>query len=73
MKLDTSQLIPEYSAVCSYCKHNTGKRRCVAFGNTPIPLVIWLGQNPHTAPVEGDRGIVFERAAVGGQEGNENA
>lgn len=62
--LDQSELVPEYSPICALCRHLTGKRACAAFGGAPIPLVIWLGQNDHRAPVDGDRGMQFEAAPV---------
>jgi hypothetical protein len=48
--------------VCTYCKHATGFRSCAAFGEKPIPLPIWEGENAHTELYPGDRGIRFERA-----------
>jgi len=62
--LDQSELIPEYSPICTFCQHLTGKRTCAAFGAAPIPLAIWLGQNDHRAPVDGDHGMQFEAAPV---------
>lgn len=64
--LDKDSDIPVYSPVCARCKHwrpSTGEngRTCAAFpAADSIPLVIWRGENPHTAPVEGDHGIRFE-------------
>ena len=61
--LDDSILsVPAFSPVCTYCKHWTVdgvKRRCAAFDQ--IPDEIWHGQNPHTAPYPGDKGIQFVR------------
>ena len=52
--------IPEYSKICSYCRHALPeKRRCVAFDDD-IPLPIWNGANDHTEPYKGDNGIQFE-------------
>jgi len=60
---DRELSIPEYSDVCSFCKHMGGaKRKCAAFTGL-IPLPIWLGKNDHTEPYPGDNGIQFE--AVG--------
>lgn len=55
--------VPVYSPVCSFCRHLNpgGARKCKAFPKEDsIPLAIWTGENPHTAPVEGDHGIQFE-------------
>lgn len=60
--IDKDHEIPQYSPVCSYCKHATGFRQCGAFGSKPIPLPIWNGQNDHAEPYPGDNGIRFERA-----------
>lgn len=53
------------SPVCSLCKHYTpiagNIRKCKAFKN--IPLEIWSGEDKHTEPYPGDRGIRFERRA----------
>jgi len=54
--------IPKYSSVCTYCTHVTGFRHCTAFGDREIPLEIWNGENDHTKPYPGDRGIRFTRA-----------
>lgn len=62
-RIDPDADIPVYSPVCSLCRHldESGERRCAAFPDLgSIPLEIWQGKNPHTAPVEGDNGIQFE-------------
>lgn len=54
---------PLYSPVCVLCAHHAGKyRRCAAFTDE-IPLEIWNGDNPHTAPYEGDHGLRFQPRA----------
>lgn len=58
--IDAEFAVPEYSTVCSYCRHALlAKRRCKAFAGE-IPLEIWNGQNDHRAPFPGDNGIQFE-------------
>lgn len=46
---------------CSTCvhSHTPMQQTCEAFP-AGIPDEIWSGQNPHTAPHEGDHGIVYE-------------
>ena len=60
--------INPFSDICSKCKHWAGgiaePQRCKAFGDKPIPDFIWEGRNPHTSPVEGDNGILFEEATL---------
>lgn len=58
--IDTNKDIPIYSPVCSYCSRldNTKDRGCEAF--KVIPLEIWLGDNDHKKPFEGDNGIIFQ-------------
>ena len=64
--LDDSELtIPEYSAVCSFCRHlrdNGASRECEAFKE--IPLKIWNGEHDHKKPFRGDGGIQFEPVEV---------
>jgi len=55
---DRELSIPEYSPVCTFCRHGKGKRKCAAFSE--IPLEIWEGRNDHTEPYPGDNGIQFE-------------
>jgi hypothetical protein len=55
----TGDRIPVLSPICSYCRHQRGFRRCEAFAEE-IPLTIWIGENNHRQPVEGDHGIRFE-------------
>lgn len=54
---------PVYSPVCMRCTHLTavGDRLCDAYPgpDRPIPLDIWRGDDPHTAPRPGDQGITF--------------
>jgi len=59
----------KYSQVCSKCVHfhtkvvNTGEYwTCNAFRE--IPEAIWFGQNDHTSPYPGDRGITFALPAL---------
>lgn len=51
------------SPVCTFCSHlhdhKPGRQTCAAFPRG-IPDEIWDGKNPHTSPVEGDNGIVFQ-------------
>ncbi len=56
---DRELSVPEYSEVCTFCKHVAveEKRKCAAF--TEIPLSIWLGENNHAEPYPGDHGIQF--------------
>ena len=58
---DMGQLI--ISPVCALCKHYSpvegNIRKCKAFPN--IPLEIWSGEDNHTKPYPGDRGIRFQR------------
>ena len=55
-----------FSPICSFCIHldlgaaGKGDRRCKAFND--IPGEIWLGDNNHEKPYEGDGGIQFKRA-----------
>lgn len=56
---DRELSIPEYSEICTFCRHNTGKRACSAFKGK-IPMPIWMGTNDHTEPYPGDNGIRFE-------------
>ena len=59
-KIDAELAIPEYSPVCTFCRHaSEEKRRCAAFSGD-IPLAIWTGKNKHTKPYPGDNGIRFE-------------
>ena len=61
---DRELLIPVYSEVCTYCKHwdweSDELRRCKAFPDG-IPMEIWMGENDHREPFEGDRGVQFEQ------------
>jgi hypothetical protein len=67
MMLDAGEGVPIYSPVCVFCKHwmPLGKRQCAAFPDEyAIPLVIWLGENPHTDPHPLDGGIRFEPTPI---------
>lgn len=61
--IDDSKLgLFPFSPVCSLCQHRKVgdvPRRCAAFGDTPIPRDIWLGDDHHLTPREGDHGMVF--------------
>ena len=52
-----------YSPVCHLCRRFTGtrprERTCEAYPGG-IPPEIWIGDNPHTEPYEGDGGKQFE-------------
>ncbi len=52
--------IPVYSDICTYCRHwHVGPgHTCAAFPEG-IPMPIWLGENNHRAPYEGDHGVQF--------------
>jgi hypothetical protein len=69
IKLDASLVIPQYSPVCTLCKHyqmDRGEfgRSCEAFTKDDgIPLQIWEGENNHRDPFPGDHGIRFELAS----------
>lgn len=71
MKLDLSFAIPQYSEVCTKCKHyrpgdGEAGRTCAAFPkDDSIPLEIWTGKNNHREPFPGDHGIQFEPANDG--------
>jgi len=60
--LDGDDHFHPYSPVCTHCIHKISfwPRTCKAF-STRIPDEIWLGENDHTQPYEGDQGIQFER------------
>lgn len=49
-----------FSPVCTWCAHYQGARTCAAFPDG-IPPEIFLGENDHTQPYEGDHGILFEQ------------
>lgn len=53
--------MPIFSPVCEFCIHlqNPTERVCTAF-STGIPREIYRGENDHTEPYPGDRGIQFE-------------
>ena len=57
-----SDVLPVYSMVCCRCVHLTSmlRRRCAAFPEG-VPEAIWVGDNKHKRPVEGDHGIRFEK------------
>ncbi len=70
IKLDKSLEVPQYSPVCSMCKHYQPEegegRTCKAFKD--IPLEIWLGKDKHKKPFPGDHGIQFESVSDTGNE-----
>jgi hypothetical protein len=70
--IDTDLHIPIYSPVCSYCRHLNvvGERCCAAYPEAgAIPMAIWLGEDNHTTPHEGDHGVMFE--VIGTEERGE--
>ncbi len=53
-------MLPPYSPLCTFCKHQLGFRHCKAFDK--IPADIWRGENKHTKPIKGQSNqIVFEK------------
>ena len=56
---DRQRRIPGLSPVCTFCRHESGFRKCAAFPDE-IPLPIWTGANTHEDPYPGDHGIQFE-------------
>lgn len=52
--------LPVYSPTCVRCVRLTdlGLRQCEAFPQG-IPEDIWRGDDPHTEPRAGDRGLTF--------------
>lgn len=62
IKLDADLHIPIYSPTCTFCQHLNaeGVRCCAAFPEPDsIPMDIWMGQDGHVVPREGDQGITF--------------
>lgn len=57
---DFEATLPIFSTVCNGCRHWIRKpgRKCEAFPEG-IPLPIWLGENDHHLPYDGDQGIRF--------------
>lgn len=67
VRLDADLHIPIYSPICTFCQHLNaeGVRCCAAFPEPlSIPLDIWLGQDGHVLPREGDHGITFTPYSV---------
>lgn len=65
--LDRGHDIPVYSKICVFCKHLrvTQGRTCAAFPEiNSIPMAIWMGENDHTSPFDGDNGIQFDRSKL---------
>lgn len=67
--IDKNSSIKPYSPVCTLCKHfkhdswPVGEYpACQAFEQ--IPMAIWNGDNDHTQPVSGDKGIRFEKVTI---------
>jgi len=59
IKIDDREVVLGlFSVVCTFCKHKKDGYSCDAFNL--IPEAIWLGQDNHTAPYPGDKGIQFE-------------
>lgn len=58
---DTVAALPVYSTICTFCRNwlTDGDYTCKAFPEK-IPEEIWLGENDHRKPFEGDNGIQFE-------------
>jgi hypothetical protein len=54
--------VPVFSKVCNFCinKDEGLTNTCRAFPNG-IPMKIWMSENDHKKPVEGDMGITFKR------------
>ena len=61
----------ENAVACNTCIHyNKDGRTCKAFPDL-IPFEIRNGSNPHTAPMEGDNGIMYEPLPEKNTQGNE--
>jgi hypothetical protein len=59
--------LPVYSPVCTFCAHLDREAtdrpgRCAAFP-AGIPVPIWVGDNDHRQPWQGDRGIQYAPAS----------
>lgn len=59
--VDVIDGLGDWSAVCTFCQNlkDPIRKTCRAFPRG-IPEPIWLGEDRHTGPYEGDRGIQFE-------------
>ena len=59
----TEDMMAEPKSACDDCVHFHSRKitpTCNAFTER-IPDSIWFNGNPHTEPVEGDRGIRYEK------------
>lgn len=56
--IDDTELIDQYSEVCTFCVHYLIDQRCKAFKK--IPEAIWSGKNKHTESYPGDNGTLFK-------------
>jgi hypothetical protein len=64
--IDASFKYPVYSKVCSTCRHwnvKSGDRQCTAFPDG-IPDKIWLGENDHRQPYQGDNGVQYRQVEL---------
>lgn len=55
--------LPMFSQVCTFCAHYESSQTCAAFPDR-IPQQIWLGENNHTKPYQGDSGIRFQPVEI---------
>jgi hypothetical protein len=60
--LDKDHRHSAFSRICTLCAHrqDIARHTCAAFPDG-IPDEIWNGENDHTQPYPGDRGVLFER------------
>lgn len=46
---------------CRSCEHYLFARTCKAFAEW-IPEEVWLGEDDHSQPIEGDQGLTYQEA-----------
>ncbi len=66
IEIDRGHDIPAYSDPCTLCAHlhdsHDRPGNCHAFPDG-IPREIWMGDNNHREPYEGDGGVLYESVA----------